>query len=266
MDGMKKGVVVFLDALGMKGVWNREPNFIDKWKRVYNSFDKYSIMSEIAVNSIFRNIMIRVGITNEHEIRKITPRFKFSFFSDTIIITASSQGNVLPPDLLIPFVAHLLVAPFLTALQNNIFFRGSISIGNFYELEYGADNIFLSRRIALGPAIDEAAEYYTMPNWIGISTAPSASLAIEQRTDVSLNEMYFVKYDIPTKNASEHNGWALAWPNLDLPGGAFNDTGERCRRYIADKLSAEYVINKPLSISVYTKYRNTLDFYDFCNC
>jgi hypothetical protein len=53
MDGMKKGVVVFLDALGMKGVWNREANFIDKWKRVYNSFDKYSIVSEISVNSIF---------------------------------------------------------------------------------------------------------------------------------------------------------------------------------------------------------------------
>jgi hypothetical protein len=64
MDGMKKGVVVFLDALGMKGFWNREPNFIDKWKRVYNSFDKYSIMSEIAVNSIFRNIMRVVLLMN----------------------------------------------------------------------------------------------------------------------------------------------------------------------------------------------------------
>ncbi|MFZ0329088.1 MAG: hypothetical protein WBQ25_05265 [Nitrososphaeraceae archaeon] len=82
---------------------------------------------------------------------------------------------------------------------------------------------------------------------------------------MSLNETYFVKYDIPTKNASEHNGWALAWPKLDLPRGAFNETGERCRKYIAAKLSAEYVINKPLSISVYAKYRNTLDFYDFCN-
>ncbi|HEY7573496.1 MAG TPA: hypothetical protein VH796_19210 [Nitrososphaeraceae archaeon] len=262
---MKKGVVVFLDALGMKGVWNKEQNFIDKWKRVYNSFDKYRIMSEIAANSIFRKIMTRVGITDEHEISKITPRFKFSFFSDTIIITASSQDNIPPPDLLIPFVAHLLVAPFLTALQNNIFFRGSISIGNFYELEDGADNIFQSRRIALGPAIDEAAEYYTTPNWIGISTTPSASLAIEQRTDVSLNETYFVKYDIPTKDGSEHNGWALAWPKLDLPGKGFNETTERCRKYLSAKLNAEDVINKPLSISVYTKYRNTLDFYDFCN-
>ena len=135
MDGMKKGVVVFFDALGMKGVWNRDTNFIDKWKRVYNSFDKYRIMSEIAANTIFRNIMTRVGITDEHEISKITPRLEFSFFSDTLIITASSQGDILPPDLLIPFVAHLLVASFLTALQNNIFFRGSISIGSFYELE-----------------------------------------------------------------------------------------------------------------------------------
>lgn len=86
----------------------------------------------------------------------------------------------------------MLVTPFLTALRNDISFRGSISVGHFFQNH--------DATLTVGPAVDKAAENYLLPNWIRVFTAPSATLTIEQFKALDLSERYFIKYDIPMKN------------------------------------------------------------------
>jgi hypothetical protein len=263
MDDKRKGVVVFLDALGIKGVWNTNPNFIDKWETVRSDFKRFTKLSQEYSDSSFKELieknLINLGL-DKSLANKITPRFNIAFFSDTVIITASvPHHEYTHAEFFIPFACHLLVGPFLTALKNMIFFRGSISVGNFYQ---SASHIDFDTTLTVGPAVDEAAEYYTLPNWVGISTAPSATLAIEQCNATDLSEKFFVRYDIPMKNGAEKNGFALAWPALENEP-AYNETMTKHRQYIEINMDVKKFINKPLAFSVYSKLRNTLAFHDY---
>ena len=67
-----------------------------------------------------------------------------------------------------------------------VYLRGVISIGKFYQ----------SPTIIIWPAVDEAAEWYTNIDWIGVSASPSAYFTIEKL--IGLNEdvsKWFIKYD-----------------------------------------------------------------------
>lgn len=176
----KYGVVALLDALGTKGRWEREsPNtIINKWDEFINNYKK---------------VISKKG-------RRKTHGISFHAFSDTVIITVSGSDH---NDILL--TAGLEISSFvLFALSRRIFFRGCLSFGR----------IFVGDQIIIGPAIDEAVQYFESSEWIGVSLTPSAIDAIRKPSFQKLIKFekykdYFVKYKIPMKTKIQRNGYAL---------------------------------------------------------
>jgi hypothetical protein len=99
-------------------------------------------------------------------------------------------------------MGELLIKLFRVSIRNDFYFRGRLSAGKLYR----------SENMIIGPTVDEAAEYYRLPEWSGISTCPSASkiLTDVEEMKASLYD-FFIHYNIPLKDMIEKNGWALNW-------------------------------------------------------
>jgi hypothetical protein len=229
---MHDGVVVFLDALGVKGIWARaEPeSVINSWEEVLKRLNE-SIKKSPKVGSI----------GNKTEFLD----YNIAAFSDTVIITLKCTDD---PAAHVPLVAKIVSDAFFFALVKGIYFRGVIAIGKFHQ----------SNTLVIGPAIDEAAEWYTQPEWMGVSTAPSASFGLsrleDQKADIS---NWFVKYDIPSKAGFQKGEWALAWPR-DAPKEYISEKKLTTRGLILDAFA-----NRPVSVAAVQKYKNTLAFFDY---
>ena len=176
----KQGLVIFLDALGMKGIWKRFPpiEVIQKWSKVNHAF---------------------LSIEEDPEIQHLD--FNFRALSDTIIITISNINSI---NNNLHKIFDVLIKPFTNSIRNKILLRGVITCGIFYW----------SDKLIIGPAIDEAAEYHNKVNWIGISTSPSLKLNLnEMNRNKSL-----ISYRIPWKERereSYYEGIVLNWPIYD---------------------------------------------------
>lgn len=174
---MQYGVVVMLDALGTKGIWRDQDlkKVTKRWEKLLGSLD---------------------GILKaESKIHTFQP--KMNAFSDTIIFTF--VGNTIE-DLLA--VASSCTSTIIgLGMIVGVYLRGTISAGKFIHTD----------KLILGPAIDEAAEFFESDNWIGVSTTPSTysilrRLSEEKKTDIIFA---FVKYDIPKHNGVEKKGFAI---------------------------------------------------------
>lgn len=223
---MKRGIIALLDALGTKGIWARSDpqSVINAWKETLDMF-------ELSLNR-----------TKNQEIQHT-----FLAFSDTLIIILPIEDDIVSA---IPYMAELLMTPFVWALTQGIFFRGVISIGEYEQ----------SESMIIGPAIDEAAEWYTLPDWMGISLTPSASFGVdrlfEQGADLS---RWFVRYNIPMKSGlNTINGWALAWPH-----GSFETINVSGKSISAKTLILNSFAKRPIGVGAYQKYKNTIDFWDY---
>jgi hypothetical protein len=229
---MQDGVVVFLDALGVKGIWARaEPeSIISSWEEVLKRLNE-SIRKSPKIGSV----------GNKTECLD----YNIAAFSDTVIITLKCTDD---PAAHVPLVAKIVSDAFFFALVKGIYFRGVIAIGKFYQ----------SNTLVIGPAIDEAAEWYTQPEWMGVSAAPSASFGLsrleDQKADIS---KWFVKYDIPSKAGYQKGEWALAWPR-DTPKEFTSEKNLTTRGLILDAFA-----NRPVSVAAAQKYKNTLAFFDY---
>lgn len=228
----KYGAVILLDALGTKGVWKNNDTdvILERWNTFTGLFE-----------DLFENYM-----------KEYKAEVTFTAFSDTIIITVVSADI----EVSLLHIAAALISPFIIGLVLGVYLRGCISIGKFF----GTD------KIVIGSAIDEAAQYYTLPEWIGISASPSTYVLLEKLKDKKIKyfENLFYKYDIPLKNIVERNGWALNWPGpLDEYVQQLSTTFQINPPFS----SIEEIINKQLAgnsadISTSLKWRNTWNFYD----
>jgi hypothetical protein len=230
---MQEGVVVFLDALGVKGIWARaEPeSVIRSWEDVLRRLHE-SIEKSPKAGS--------VGGTPE------CLDYNIAAFSDTVIITLKCTDD---PAAHVPLVAKIVSEPFFYALLKGVYFRGVIAIGKFYQ----------SSTLVIGPAIDEAAEWYTQPEWMGVSTAPSASFGLSRLEDQKANiSKWFIKYDIPSKSGPQKNEWALAWPRNAPKEPSISGNHLTARGLILNAFA-----NRPISVGAVSKYKNTLAFFDF---
>jgi hypothetical protein len=137
----KTGIVVFIDVLGMKGMWNRyKPiEIINKWKKVIGSFR--NVLQEGSLNA----------------------GYFFRILSDTIIITIPTELN----QSAIYGTFHILRRPFIDSIRTGLLLRGIVSHGQYY----------LSQQLIIGPAIDDAASYHAQLDWIGIALSPTLPLA-----------------------------------------------------------------------------------------
>ena len=178
-------------------------------------------------------------------------RLVFAAFSDTIMISlpvkkrsvGSDRGRT-PHWWTIMAMGEILIRLFRVSVNRHFYFRGCLSAGRFFR----------SQNMTIGPAIDEAVEYYILPEWSGISTSPSASKVLTDAEEMNASTYdYFIQHDIPLKGTTEKRGWALNW----LKSGTDTKISNSKLRQLLYKESM-----KVNDISAYFKFRNTLDFYD----
>ena len=229
----EQGVIVILDALGTKGVWNRVKDvkkYVESWEELTGSWKKN--FETPGVNDDFQNKLIA--------------------FSDTIIIKNTGKNM----DLVLTAAAHNIALVMLEAISKGIYLRGCMSVGQ----------IFSSDKMIIGKAIDEAAEYHTMPNWAGISVSPSAYNMVQKmkkgkKLEDKFNKTIFVDYDIPLKIGIE-KGIAINYPSrLDLGWGddVYKENfGVTKKHELIEVFENELDLITDLGASL--KIRNTIEF------
>lgn len=231
------GVIVLLDALGIKGIWNRRNprEVLETWRLLC---DEYNFGMQL--------------LSNDLKDHGYSEKLRFVTFSDTIIISLPVEKRSVGIDrgrnplwLTMISMGEVLLRLFRLSICRQFYFRGCLSVGKFFR----------SDSMIIGPTVDEAAEYYTLPEWSGISASPSASKIL---TDVEEMESstydYFIQYDIPLKNMTERKGWVLDWVKPRVNTEVQNPS---LRQIIYDESM------KVNSISEYFKIKNTLVFYDW---
>ena len=180
------GLVIFLDVLGMKGIWKRLPSIevINRWNTVIRAF----------VDTL--------------EERPPKGGHLFRVLSDTIIITIPTKLN----DFAIRDTFNLLLQPFINSLKLRMLLRGTISYGTY----------FLSERLIIGDALDDAAYHHDKFNWIGIALSPTlSSIKGINAQPKTTDDSFTYCQSIPHKETA-YDGWVLNWPKFDSGGGCYS--------------------------------------------
>ena len=175
-----EGIVIFLDALGMKGIWERlsYDDVTKKWDEVTGEFGLMEQSKQLLPLDI-----------------------RYRALSDTIIITISSQNNLTTENML-NITFNLLLTPFIKSIKSQILLRGTVSYGEFYW----------SEKLIIGPAVDDAAYYHARVDGIGISISPNV---LERIKFSQIDNQYLIIYNnIPYKDRY-HRGLVLDWPKFD---------------------------------------------------
>lgn len=253
------GVVIFLDALGTRGVWLRR-NIED------------TILSFVKITDELRKtkerIMMRARVVHADEIV-----VKLNAFSDTIIftVTGADTWSLLEASVILASAAITL------GIENGIFFRGAMTYGTFYATD------FESASFIIGPTVDEVADWYEFSDWIGVHCTPSLSFLIDSLSvNKVIPETAFLKYRVPNKNFA-YEAWVVGWPRLayayrqawidnSLKDYEIDNLGERSFSEVITifasmvKNDREWAYKKfsqiPIGKEAYTKFSNTLDFID----
>lgn len=113
--------------------------------------------------------------------------------------------------------------------------REAISYGDYY----------LSNRLIIGKALDDAAYIHDNLKWIGVSLSPSISEMITNVNNINTNSAIMYN-DIPLKK-SVYRGLVLNWPIDESAGECYSI------------LQSERII--AIDQSVKEKYDNTIKFY-----
>jgi hypothetical protein len=104
----------------------------------------------------------------------------------------------------------------------------------------------------IGPALDGAAQYFDSSNWIGLSTSPITSKILD---DYGMeNSSHLVKYRVPYKGFIK-TCWMLNWVKHEI-----RKDSEQNSKSILEQESKKYIAEP----DVYIKYKNTLQFYKYC--
>ncbi|MDN5845208.1 MAG: hypothetical protein L0H53_02920 [Candidatus Nitrosocosmicus sp.] len=170
----QNGFLVFVDALGMRRIWeNEDPNVVfNKWKDVITRFNDSVQQSPIVSSLKYFNIV-----------------------SDTIIMSFSE--NITAYD----HVFGLLQNPFKYSLGIKFPLRGAIS----HDVHY------LSNLLAIGPAIADAASVHDQIEMIGIFTTPELTYKINKRGLIRNSNNVILYPQINIKQNRTYSGLALNW-------------------------------------------------------
>ena len=277
----KTGIIVFLDAVGTRGVWlRRSPD------EIFDSLGRINTLIKDRLD--FVKIMMkreRDSITQKnydaHDIDTNSPELfrsalNYFSFSDTIFLAFS--GTNMAENM---FHASSGVSAIVIAgIGEGVLYRGALSSGEFYTSKEDSKQSHI-----IGPAIDEVASWYEFSNWLGVNCAPSAKYLLDvykQKKDADKYETLcranHLKYDVPLKNHESYCTWAIRWPvsvaiirkylghqvtvyeltdKLDIEGLIARELQEN-RQWLLERFSRLSV-----GIDDYTKLVNTVRFYDY---
>lgn len=124
-------------------------------------------------------------------------------FSGTLFATARGADHV---DLLLSFGRAVWPA-IVRGIQEDVPVRGCVACGSFARDAQGSVS---------GPAADEAAAYHPLPQWVGVSAAPSANAVLSGlapgRSLHGLGGGPYAMHSIPLGTSVEQGAWAVNWP------------------------------------------------------
>jgi hypothetical protein len=192
---MKQGLICILDILGTKGIW-----------------------SELNIEKYFDGVR-----QAEEELLKLKKRviefpdqipFELDFlsFSDTLVVTLvkTIDDEENDPYLfyeLIPGFSQLILGIFQSYFAGNFFLRGAISFG---QIEKRGSHF-------VGQAVDDAAEYFELPDMIGVCLTPKATMAMDYAIDWNTKfnnvkaDAFVVKYKTPLKTKQIVDLYQIDW-------------------------------------------------------
>lgn len=176
------GVVTFLDVLGWKGIWQRKQNPINDLEQLVKSISKKSQL-------LSRGIKL-----SDKEI--ISPETKVMIISDTIVVfTESTRKNSTNT---IDLHGSLCIEAIPLSITKGIPLRGATS--------YGEVIISSNNSIYAGKAIDEAASWHELGDWIGVFMAPTANFVYEPSASG-----VWIQYEPPLKGGKKIATYTVNW-------------------------------------------------------
>lgn len=320
----RHGAIAFVDILGTKTKWREEvaSDFLKKIELLYDELDeiyrgirKIGDIEELEKFKFYEALEILEKKSKETTSKTLkvkkgkSPRslslffkeylqIEVSTFSDTLILALYSE--IIDEEhridwLLLHLLAIILAQLLRSAFMREIYLRGSLSIGTFYILKKEPNKLML-----IGPAVNEVAETYGSTNWIGISTAPSSSLTLEQDTNflkwhdklrISIGELCKRKNKIKRKLPAEHSALLdflcvfveyvdelkKIFIQYDIPTKNGNekcgwaiawpllrDNAKEVELKLFDTLDFRKFQKNTIGYDVFLKFRNTQKFYNFC--
>lgn len=155
-------------------------------------------------------------------------------------------------DSVLPKLASSLRVPFVMSMATKNPIRGCITTGSFH----------LDKTFIVGPAIEEAANYYELPQWVGISASPSANREIDKINNYNPNKIKdnFFKCDIPLRESIEQNAWVLKWTEEDSDDLISRSGSKKKYKDTLDFMNGQ--LENANSIDGALKWRNTIKFYE----
>lgn len=176
---LSNGVVTFLDVLGWRGIYDRNPDAIRKLSGLVDGLrgkgveQRGRILGNVLVKSISDTIAIFTECTTDEASKAI-----------------EIHGEL----------AHYAIR---RSIRDDIPVRGAISFGSFAI----QDNIFI------GKAVDEAAAWHEYADWVGVHLTPSAEFVFESDKASKI----WVTYTPPNKRRLTWRphcvNWTVSWPD-----------------------------------------------------
>lgn len=163
---------------------------------------------------------------------------KIAAFSDTMFVTA--DGNA---ETLLGAFGRVCTRLIPKSIYLDIPIRGCVAVGKFYQSDC---------KLFTGPAVKEAAAYYELPQWIGISSCPSAYNKID---GLSSGRGCYTKYDVPLSRSVEYGGLVVNWPDRYNHEHADREKELDCILSLLEKR-----MERTSSVGASLKWRNTRDF------
>ncbi len=198
---------------------------------------------------------------------------------DTIFFYCEPKADLFEEQAKNDFLIHendWLVSIIPEGLNLGLPFRGAVSYGEFY--------VDRESPAILGPAVNDAAEWYEKANWLGLILTPKMTLIrelAEEKGGYLNNPIFSKRYSVPMSRGGANNLDAVNWP---IYGFLAEETQEFMRQMedaskIIDTLlklinesdkygiyGREWYINKFIALcgdgAPAQKYINTLNFFD----
>lgn len=176
------GVVTFLDVLGWKGIWQRKQNPIHDLEQLVKSISR-------------KSQLLSRGIKISDE-KIVSPETKVMIISDTIVIFTESTSKYATDT--IDLHGRLCVEAIPVSITKGIPLRGATSFG---EVIISSNN-----SIYAGKAIDEAAAWHELADWIGVFMTPTANFVYEPSETGA-----WIQYQPPLKGEKKLDTYTVNW-------------------------------------------------------
>lgn len=249
----KFGIVAVVDALGISNL------------RIDEALDFIQRRDLILKDQVLEDLVKH----NAKDIDKYLSKPELFTFGDTIVFAWEILDTAAPGRHFgVLYASDWLRAVMFKSLQytsQRLFFRGAISIGRYVVDGNGI----------LGPAIADAAAWYSAANWIGIIATPTLAHTINTlyafkgakgfNTRVAPR---YMKYDVPlNRSYSEKHGsstldtWAIAWPYEFYEDIKKLDDAEAAFSMVLE-VQANNSDNVKIPLGTEAKYANTIKFFN----